>query len=152
MRGVSSMKSHTKLLLAEAIVILTPVSLVALTGGGYIILLQLGEKIGFTPTQSILLILFTTVLLASLVSLWVILIRVISGGSRMSYTSKLPYLLADTGAFISIIILAAILYTVFFGGSDKIFNYAINYAWGTPALIPYVHLSYLNGGILTKCC
>ena len=144
------MKTYKTLLLTEAFIFLVPTSLVAIMGGGYILTLQLFEKMRFQPLSAIFLSLVTVILLASLMSLWLILIGTIKNNVKTSNAKKSTLLFADIGAIFSLIILVSWLLVILFNSTNSFFNYASIFLLGTPALIPYLHLVYLNGGPLTQ--
>ena len=144
------MKTYKTLLLAEAFIFLVPTSLVAIMGGGYILTLQLFEKMRFQPLSAIFLSLVTVILLASLMSLWLILIGTIKNNIKTSNAKKSTLLFADIGAIFSLIILVSWLFVILFNSANSFFNYVSIFLLGTPALITYLHLVYLNGGPLTQ--
>ena len=143
------MKAYKKLLIVEVIVLLVPVSLFAVIGGGFILVVQLFEKIRFNPLSAIAIIVFTTILLVSLISLWFILVRTIKNRDKTNDTRKSTLFFADVGAVFSIIILSSWIFINIFDVANPFVNTVAIYVFGSPALIPYLHLVYLNGGLLT---
>ena len=144
------MKTYKTLLIAEVFIFLVPTTLIAILGGSYILTLQLFEKMRFQPLSAIFLTFVTVILLVSLMSLWFILIGTIKNNVNNSNTKKLTSFFADVGAIFSLIILVSWLFVILFNSTNSFFNYASIFLLGTPALIPYLHLVYLNGGPLTQ--
>ena len=144
------MREHKIILIAEALLLLVPVSILALFGGGYILTLQLFEKIRFQPLSAILIIIFTSILLLSLISLWSVLIHTIKNNAKALSPKRITSFFTHVGAILSMLILASWVFSNIFIITNTFVNTVIIYLPGALALIPYLHLLFLNGGSFTK--
>lgn len=137
---------HKKILGYELGFILFPVSVIAVLGGGYIISLQLGEKIWFTPIPAIIYTLLTFILLGSLFSIWQLALAVLDDKKLSKKGYKYISIFTKIGAIVSILgIIAAFIEGYGPYSIKKYSEYIFIYVFGAPALIPYLHARHLYG-------
>lgn len=137
---------HKVFLVIEVILILLPVSFYVLVGGVTIIVTQITGKTLLTLLPSILITFITILLIASVISLWLVLIQTLR--NKIADVINLAFLLINIGALATVLLYVIFITNLFdlYGDLSHLGIYLI----GAPVLLPYLHLLYINRVVLKK--
>lgn len=142
--NVSIVNKHRIFLVVEAIIILLPVSVLAIFGFIYILSLHLGENMFFTPIPAVIGISIASMAILGLCSLWYGVLSQIREKFNKAKISSNLYFTAHLGAFIASISLVSWLVMVIEPDTKIYVSYFSIYVFGVPALIPYIHIMYIQ--------
>ena len=139
------MKKHQIALVLELIFILLPITFISCFGATYIIGIGLGEKIKFNPIETIIVITITVLCLVAILSLWYLTISSIRINSmKQRPLTSFIYFPSHIGAILAILSVFSLCIYLLNPTLERPFGYIAIYAYGAPALIPYLHSIYVN--------
>jgi hypothetical protein len=140
------MTAHRVVLVIGSVLVLLPVTVVAFLGGGYMLLIMLGQELFRTPVLALGISATTVTGLVGLVALWVLMAQAFGRiGWLADSAERWTLRLAHLGAGLAALGLLSLALTMVFPVSGEGYLAHLRlYAFGAPALLPYAHFLFLR--------